>query len=178
MSLQDAEAALTIPQSSGFKQTAFVVRDLEASTAAYWRHFRMGPWTGWTITPERVATAHYRGKPARFSFRHALAWRGDVQFELVQPLEGPSIFAEHLDAKGEGLHHIGMYVPDIAKGKADMEASGFTAVQGATGFGADGSGEFCYFETDDPICAFVELIAAPGARRPPDFTFPAEGNDA
>ena len=178
MNLEKAADGLTVPQASDFKQTAFVVRDIDASMAAFWRHFRMGPWNGWTITPDRVRDAHYRGQPADFGFRHALAWRGDVQFELVQPLSGPSIFAEHLETRGEGLHHIGMYVPDIARARVEMEARGFVAVQGASGFGADGSGQFCYFETDDPICAFVELIDAPKERRPPDFVFPAPDQGA
>ncbi len=163
---------LTIAQASPFKQTAFVVRDLEASAAAFWRHFRMGPWTGWTLTPNLVRDAHYRGRPGQFSFRHAFAWRDGVQFELVQPLEGESLFSEHLETRGEGLHHIGMYVQDIDRACAQMEARGFRPVQGAAGFGANGDGRFCYFETDDPICSFVELVQAPSVRRPASFVYP------
>lgn len=172
MRTPDTGGVPTIAQNSPFKQTAFVVRDLEASAAAFWTHFRMGPWTGWTITPEMVRDAHYRGRHARFSFRHALAWRDGVQFELVQPLEGESLFSEHLNARGEGLHHIGMYVTDIDTACAEMEARGFRAVQGAAGFGAEGDGQFCYFETDDPICSIVELVQPPATRRPPTFSFP------
>ena len=31
---------------------------------------------------------------------------GDMGFELLQPLEGPSIYREWLDEHGEGLHHF------------------------------------------------------------------------
>lgn len=168
----DPTSQLTLPQVGNFKQTAFVVRDLEASAAAFWEHFRIGPWTGWTITPDVVRKAHFRGQPGRFSFRHALAWKDGAQYELVQPLDGESLFAEHLAQHGEGLHHIGMYVPDIVVARAQMEARGFRAVQGAAGFGADGDGCFCYFETDAPIRTIVELIQAPTGRRPPSFSFP------
>lgn len=169
---------LTIAQQHAFKQTAFVVRDLEKSVQAYWDHFRIGPWTGWDITPEIVRDAHYRGKPANFSFRHALAWKDGVQFELVQPVSGDSLFSEHLEQHGEGLHHIGMYVTEIEKARAEMEARGFRAVQGASGFGAEGDGQFCYFETDDPICTVVELVEPPAVRRPPTFTFEVPAQEA
>ena len=56
----------------------------------------------------------YQGSATEFSFRHALAWQNGVQFELVQPLAGPSIFVDHLKQHGPGLHHIGAYVPDHA----------------------------------------------------------------
>jgi len=162
---------LTIAQNSPFKQTAFVVRDLQASAAAFWTHFHMGPWTGWTITPDVVRDAHYRGEPGQFSFHHPLAWRDGVEFELVQPIAGDSIFAEHLERHGEGQHHIGAYVDDIAMAIGQMQERGFRPVQGASGFGAEGDGQFCYFETDDPICTTVELISPPKVRRPPTFTF-------
>ena len=85
---------------------------------------------------------HYRGEPGRFSFRHALAWKDGVQMELVQPLDGRSIFADHLERHGDGLHHLGIYVPDQPKAVAELKAAGFRALQGARGFGARGCGTF------------------------------------
>ena len=166
-------ADLGLVQAASFKQTAFVVRDIEASAAAFWDEFRIGPWTGWTLTPDLFRNSHFRGAPGQFSFRHALAWKDGAQFELVQPLAGDSLFSEHLERHGEGLHHIGMYVADIAAARSQMEARGFRAVQGASGFGADGDGCFCYFETDRPIHTIVEIIQAPQGRRPAHFVYPA-----
>ena len=33
---------------------------------------------------------------------------GTMQWELIQPLDDSSIYAEFLAAKGEGLHHVGV----------------------------------------------------------------------
>ena len=100
-------------------------------------------------------------------------WHLVGQFELVQPLSGPSIFAEHLDAHGEGLHHVGRYVPDHAAAVAQALAAGWTALQSARGFGAEGDGAFAYFAAPG-VPMIVELIAAPRVRIEPEFVYPAD----
>jgi catechol 2,3-dioxygenase-like lactoylglutathione lyase family enzyme len=167
-----SDAVSTLVKAHGIKQIALVVRDIEASMRAYAELFGMAPWTGYTLTPEILKDMHYRGAPARFSFHHALCWKDGVQMELIQPLDGPSIFADHLERHGEGLHHVGIYVPDQPRAVAELTAAGCRAVQGARGFGATGDGAFTYFETDHPIATIVEVIGAPEVRRTPAFVYP------
>lgn len=167
---------LTLAQSHGIKQIALIVRDLDRSVRAYWDLLRIGPWTGYTMTPEILKDMRYRGQPASFSFRHAFAWKDGVQMELIQPLEGQSLFADHLAEHGEGLHHVGIFVPDHAKAVAELESQGFKPLQSARGFGAEGDGAFAYFEIDQGIATIVELIQPPKVRRPPAFVYPPESN--
>lgn len=47
-----------------------------------------------------------RGKPVEFTFMNAETHVGPVDFEFIQPLEGPSIYKEFLEQHGEGVHHI------------------------------------------------------------------------
>jgi methylmalonyl-CoA/ethylmalonyl-CoA epimerase len=164
-----------LAQRHDVKQVAIVVRDLEASVRTYWDLLRIGPWTAYDLTPEVLRDTYYHEQPCSFGLRHALGWKGDVQFELVQPTVGPSIFADHLDRHGEGLHHVGIYVPDHAQAVAEVQAQGFRLLQRARGFGATGDGAFAYFATDDPLAVIVELIEAPSVRRTPAFVYPPEG---
>jgi catechol 2,3-dioxygenase-like lactoylglutathione lyase family enzyme len=159
---------------AGITQVAFVVHDLERSVRAYQELLGIGPWTAYELGPELLEDAEYLGEPCSFGLRHALAWQGDRQFELVQPTEGPSIFADHLAEHGEGLHHVGIYVPDHATAVAEMVRDGFRLLQRARGFGQEGDGAFAYFSSSDPgLPAVVELIEAPAVRRPPLFVHPA-----
>ena len=162
-----------IVQKLGPKQIAFVVRDLEAATRQWWDLLRIGPWTAWEYTPEILKDMTYMGRPGSFSFRHALAWNDGVQFELIEPLDGRSIFADHLERHGEGLHHLGIFVPDQPRAMAELEAEGFRCVQSARGFGAEGDGAFAYFETDHPLAAVIEVIGVPRVRREPTLVHPA-----
>ena len=42
-----------------------------------------------------------------------------MQLELLQPVSGYCIYDEHLERKGEGLHHIKLYHADYAAAVAD-----------------------------------------------------------
>jgi catechol 2,3-dioxygenase-like lactoylglutathione lyase family enzyme len=155
-----------------FKQIAFVVEDLDAAVREYQRSFAIGPWTGWSLGPGILQDMVYQGSAAEFSFRHALAWQNEVQFELVQPLAGPSIFADHLEQHGPGLHHIGAYVTDHAAAVRAVMDDGYVPLQSARGFGAEGDGAFAYFRPPG-VPTIVELIEAPRVRIPPEFVYPA-----
>jgi len=159
------------------KQCAIVVRDLDEAVRRWVGELGIGPWTGYRLEAPRLKEMRYRGEEAEFSLRHALAWQGDMQFELVQPLDGPSIFADHLAFHGEGLHHVGKYVPDHPAAVAEALAAGFTPLQSARGFGAEGDGAFVYFERPG-LPLILELIEAPRVRIEPEFVYGSETDSA
>jgi len=164
---------LPIMQQLGPKQVAFVVRDLEAAARQWWDVLRIGPWTAWEYTPAFLKEMTYHGAPAQFGLKHALAWKDGVQFELVQPTAGPSIFADQLEMSGEGLNHLGIHVMENhAQAVAEILAAGFTCVQSAKGFGANGDGAFAYFSSPKLNGLILELIGPPSVRREPLFIYP------
>ncbi len=154
-----------------FKQCALVVEDLDEAVRRWADLLGIGPWTAYRLEPPRLKQMLYHGEEVEFSLRHALAWKGEMQFELVQPLGGPSIFADHLAEHGEGLHHIGKYVPDHARAVAEAVAAGFVPLQSARGFGAGGDGAFAYFQAPG-VPVIIELIDAPAVRIEPEFVYP------
>ena len=159
---------------AAIKQCAIVVADLDRAVERWSVELAIGPWTTYRLEPPRLQEMRYHGQDVQFSLRHALAWQGELQFELVQPLEGPSIFADHLASHGEGLHHLGAYVPDHAAAVAAALAAGFRPLQSACGFGAEGDGAFAYFEPP-ALPLIVELIQAPRVRIEPEFVYPPQG---
>ncbi len=87
-------------------QVAVVVRDLEAAMRAYHRTFGWGPWRIYDLREPLHHDTSVRGEPVRYSMRTAVTRVGGLDFELVEPLEGPSPYKEFLEEKGERLHHI------------------------------------------------------------------------
>jgi methylmalonyl-CoA/ethylmalonyl-CoA epimerase len=156
------------------KQCAVVVSDLDDAVRRWSEQFRIGPWTAYRLEAPRLKGMRYHGQDVEFSLRHALAWQGELQFELVQPLAGPSIFADHLEAHGEGLHHVGKYVPDQPAAVAELTGKGFVPLQSAHGFGAEGDGAFAYFQAPG-VPLIVEVIEAPKIRIEPEFVYPLPG---
>lgn len=157
-----------------FKQVALVVEDLDEAVRRWVALLGIGPWTAYRLEPPRLKEMLYHGKEVEFSIRHALAWQGEMQFELVQPLAGPSIFADHLAEHGEGLHHIGKYVADHPGAVAEATRAGFVPLQSARGFGAEGDGAFAYFQARG-VGTIIELISAPRVRIEPEFVYPPPG---
>ena len=74
------------------RQIALVVADLEVAVRAYADALGIGPWNVYTIGAPAMTGMTYRGEPADFVIRHALAFSGEVMLELVQPHRR----AEHL----------------------------------------------------------------------------------
>ena len=157
-----------------FKQCALIVRDLDEAVRRWVGELGIGPWTAYRLGPARLKEMRYHGAEGRFSFRHALAWQGDIQFELIEPLEGQSIFADHLEAHGEGMHHIGKYVREHGAAVELAIAAGFVPLQSARGFGAEGDGAFAYFQPPG-LPVIVELVEAPKIRIEPEFVYPPGG---
>ena len=101
-------------------QVAHIVRDLDQAMKRHWENFGLGPWDIYTFDPSKVRDYIYRGKPATHSCLIAVSWSGDTQLELIQPLEGYSIYNEHLDRRGEGMHHIKLYYADCKSAVEDF----------------------------------------------------------
>ena len=82
------------------------------------------------------------------------AW--GIRFELIQPVEGKSIFTEFLEKRGEGVHHLDYLVDDVDEATAVMAKKGFKPV--FSGKYADG-GAFAHFDTDKTGGTTVELCS-------------------
>lgn len=95
-------------------QIAVLTRDLEKSMRAWVDNLGIGPWTVLTFTQDTVKNLIVDGQPVTepFKFLIAISWVGDMQFEIIQPVYGPTIYEKFLAEKGEGLHHIKERIAD------------------------------------------------------------------
>jgi glyoxalase/bleomycin resistance protein/dioxygenase superfamily protein len=153
-------------------QVALVVRDLDASMRHYWELLGIGPWKVYTYGPPLVPHMTYRGRSQPYRMRLALAQVGDLMLELIQPLEGDNIYAEHLERKGEGLHHVGVFVPSFDQAVAEATRKGYAVVQSGWGYGRRGDGGFAYLDTEASLGTILELIEIPQERVPPEAEYP------
>ena len=90
----------------------------------------------------------------------AIAQNGKIQLELIQPLEGPSIWKEFLEKRGEGLHHI---QPLVQEPKAALTAFKEMGVEVLMS-GRIGDKIFYYMDTELLLGIILEFIDN-GSRR-------------
>jgi len=154
-------------------QVALVVRDLDAAMKRYWEQLSVGPWKVYTYGPPLVREMTYRGKRQDYRMRLALAQTGSTMLELIQPLSDQNIYVEHLERKGEGLHHLGIFVPSLDQAILEARQKGYTVLQSGRGYGRFGDGGYAYFDTEAQFGVILELIEVPKERVPPEAEFPA-----
>ena len=152
-------------------QVAFVVRDLRAALPRYSALFGVGGWRGFTFGASLHTACEYRGGPTDFSVLLALS-DGAPQLELIQPVRGPGIHEDFLNARGEGLQHLGVIVPSVARTVEQMAGAGYEVTQSGAGFGADGDGVYAYFGTEAELGVSIEAVEPPERMPAPDFLWP------
>jgi methylmalonyl-CoA/ethylmalonyl-CoA epimerase len=158
-----------VPSLAGLApfQIAFVVRDLERAVREFDARLGAGPWRGWVFGP-RGHGREYRGHPAEWTLRLVLNSRSP-QYELIEPLDGPSIHADWLEERGEGFHHVGYAVESVEQTTAEMEAAGHPAIARIHSFGAAGDGAAAYYDTAEALGFLVEAVEPPARMLPTDF---------
>jgi hypothetical protein len=111
----------------------------------------------------------YRGHPAEWTVRLVLNSRRP-QYELIEPVDGPSVHADWLEERGEGFHHVGYVVQSLERTTAEMEAAGHPPIARIHSFGAAGDGAAAYYDTADTLGFLVEAVEPPSQMPPTDFT--------
>jgi methylmalonyl-CoA/ethylmalonyl-CoA epimerase len=152
--------------ANGVGQIGILVRDLDEALQTYGAVRTVESWSLYTYGPAFLPRLEYRGQPGQFSMRIALGGTSP-QIELIEPLDGPSIYHEWVAQHGYGLHHLGFYVESLKVAIRAMSDAGFPVVQTGTGYGADGDGGFAYFDTLAEASVIFEAIEVPAQRRPP-----------
>jgi catechol 2,3-dioxygenase-like lactoylglutathione lyase family enzyme len=146
----------------GIDQVGLVVHNIEKSLEHYTTMFGIGPWQIYTFQPPLVTDMTFRGKPAIYRMKIALTMLGSVMLELIEPLEGENIYKEFLDARGEGVHHIGCYIDNLDQGVQAMEQVGIKVLQ--SGRFVDGG--YAYLDTEKSLGIIFELIQMPSQMPP------------
>ena len=103
---------------------AIVVRDIDKSIE-YYQSLGMGPFK--TPPPVNIKKRTESGKvdtSGAYKIREAVGDMGPIRLQLIQPIEGKSIYREFLDSKGEGVHHYAFVVDDIEKEEAEFTKKG------------------------------------------------------
>ena len=79
-----------------------------------------------------------------------------IQLELIEPNKAPSVWRDHLDKYGEGIHHIAFIVEDTEETVAKCLKLGMVVEQ--EGNYGDNSGRYVYLDAFDLLKCRVELL--------------------
>ena len=135
-------------------QVGIVVKDIEA-TARAWSQLLGLPMSTIRVTnPVEQAQTEYRGERTPARARLAFFPLGQVTIELIEPLGGPSTWKEHLDARGESVHHIAFEVQGMKNTLAYLAASNVPLLQKGEYTG----GHYAYVDSANALGVVLELL--------------------
>lgn len=142
-------------------QIGYVVRDIEASMSSF-AACGIGPW--FHLKGVRPGDFTYQGQPSDMVMDVAVANSGDIQIELITPVnDAPSMYRDFLDAGHEGVQHIAYWSDDF-QGLYDRALdAGFTVGQEGRIGGDDG--RFAYLQTEHHPGTVIEISDVGGSKK-------------
>jgi methylmalonyl-CoA/ethylmalonyl-CoA epimerase len=135
-------------------QIGLVVKDIDQSIDAYCDVLSL-PRPTPVITDEfELAQTQYAGKPTLARAKLAFFNMGQVQIELIEPIDEPSTWKDSLNQKGEGFHHIAFVIKDTAKIVKYFGTKDIPLVQQGQYTG----GMYSYLDATQKLGLMIELL--------------------
>jgi methylmalonyl-CoA/ethylmalonyl-CoA epimerase len=125
----------------------------------------IGPWRVHTFDSSTVTERTYRGEPAEYVLRVCFAEADNVVWEIMQPVDGPTILQDFLEEHGEGIHHVAFDCAGARweKRLAAFASRGFQLTQSGR---FAGQNEFAFFGTESATGTTFETSFPRGSSGP------------
>ena len=104
------------PNFNRLHHVCIVVHDID-KTQAYYESIGIGPWVAYPPLAE-YEELQVASRDGFMAMKYRVCTLPNVQLQLCQPDHHPSPQRLHLDAKGEGVFHLGFEVPDADAAEA------------------------------------------------------------
>ena len=115
-------------------QIGIVVPNLEQSTRLLTELFGMGPFKfiEWPNRPD--SKYWFRDREENIKIRQGFVQAGDLELELIQPIEGEqNAYRQFLNEHGGGIHHVLFEVDDMDSIVTGLKNQGISVLQAGTG---------------------------------------------
>lgn len=138
-------------------QKAWIVTDIEEAAKQWSAALNIGPFYVAEYSPAVFGDISYRGEPGKLHMKTAIAYAGDIQIELVEPVGVyPCAYFDSIEPGSTGFHHLCYWTEDIEADLAHYKAQGFTVAN--LGQMAGGGARFAYIDACDSLGCMIELL--------------------
>ena len=147
---------MKLPTNNEPIQNAWVVDDIDAAAMHWVEHMGVGPFFIAEYNSSILVDTQYRGTPTEITMITALAYAGDTQIELVQPIgKQPNIYRDTVPAGTTAFHHVCCWSEDLQADIQHYRDAGFeVASQGSVMNGPS----FAYIDTHKSLGCMIELM--------------------
>lgn len=157
-SSQEKQDSMIKSVFTGIDHISFTVKSIDETVKIYSDRYGIGPWKIWEIGPDiDDIDMIVGGKRIDYKIRVAMASIGTILFELIQPRDNASIYADFLKSNGEGFHHIGHKVEDFNDIMKYMDKIGIKELISGVWTSNGKKNKFVYLATGKNLKYIVEL---------------------
>ncbi|MDA8627635.1 VOC family protein [Pseudomonadales bacterium] len=139
---------------------AFVVDDIDKYLAMFAELFGIEtPASNVTGSHEETQSS-YRGEPTEGRIRVGYIPLENIVLELIEPVEGPSVWQDCLEQNGNGIHHLAFIVDGMEHLIGSLGDVGLPLLQNGIfpAMGAAPGGRYAFLEGLDKLGFDVELL--------------------
>jgi methylmalonyl-CoA/ethylmalonyl-CoA epimerase len=147
------------PFLTDITQVAVVVPNLEEAMRVYEEDYGIGPFEILEFSNETGGHSMSRNdEPQDYAMRIAFCDIGRLNWELIEPLDDHSHYAEFLKEKGMGIHHVSVKTSkSFDEAVQELRDKGHTSYMG----GGYEQNKFHYMTTDRDLGAIIEVVHDP-----------------
>jgi hypothetical protein len=137
-----------------------ITADIEKTIYNYVEQLGISNWRIYHLDNTKLSHTQIRGKNANFSIKSAVTYVGDILLEIVQPLEGQSIYQELLEKHGEGANYIGVSSDKLSFSELIDHFSklGFSSAMSGK---LKNAYDFTWLDTKDIAKMMIEVVSIP-----------------
>lgn len=119
-----------MPNPPQFVQIGVVVESVDEAIEHYKKLLGLTRWHFKGVDSETEPDTHFERSGRVVPTRAKIAWSrlGDIEIELIQPLDQTSIYAEFLKEKGTGLHHLMIGGADFKALDSRFQGNGVSSI--------------------------------------------------
>lgn len=135
-------------------QIGIVVNNIEIAAQRWADVFKL-PMPDIIITDAvDLACTEYMGSSTPARAKLAFFDFGQVDVELIEPIDGPSTWKDQLDLHGESIHHIAFEIQGMRESITYLADKGIPLVQR----GEYSGGRYAYLDGTGQLGTFLELL--------------------
>lgn len=152
-------------------QIGIVVKNLKQEVKKFSELYNLSPWNIWEYNSKNVMDMKAWGVKRNYKMLVATCKSGNIDFELIEPLDDRSIFSDFIDKFGSSLHHINFIADNYDAASNYLLDQGIEIIQYGNLLGKH---KYAFFDTLNDLGYYIELSTnLPGFKRmKPLYTYP------
>ena len=162
---------------TGVTQIGIITADIDRAVRTWADRYGVGPWQVFRFDPSNMSELTVGGRPVEYGMRIALAYLGPMMFELIEPSDERSVYAQSLERHGgaDHFHHILCDTDDFHATLAAFAQKGITPAQ--TGHMHETHASFAYLDSEPDIGFMLEFAHVDGELNLPEpmYVYPPPG---